>query len=149
VRAFARFLPAGALALASLACGANPAAPTGQREVLLHGDFTGLLALPLSPDYGHSMAALRFTTTAPGTIDVYVTWAYADNEMSSAIFAGDCTVDDSGVGGSGCRSLAGTAGVVRPHRYTIENVSAGTYVLAILNLGPGLESGSYEVGLTR
>jgi hypothetical protein len=87
-----------------------------------------------------------FTVNTAGFVIATVNWTSASNVLLPGIFPGTCTADAivshacAPVLGSGSRTLTATsaqAGV---------SLGAGSYVLGIVNLGPGAETGTYEFG---
>jgi hypothetical protein len=137
------------LALAVSACGggSSPTVPP-QRAVVAQGSFS---AIPSSSGGStNTIAATRvfpFTIAESGTLDAVADWSSPSNKMGLALYPAGCVVGQLGFGN--CNPLAQSNSNDKPGRVNLLKASAGSYVLGILNLGPGTESGTYEVGITR
>jgi hypothetical protein len=136
------------LALVLAACGSSsPSAPsTPQRRVVAQGQFVGLP----SSNGGNTNTinatfAATFTTTSAGTIDAIVDWTFATNQIGVGLYPGTCTSAQLGFGN--CIVLVQSNSSAKPGKLTFA-APAGTYSLAFENLGPGSESGTYQVGVT-
>jgi hypothetical protein len=75
-----------------------------------------------------------------GTVDATVNWTFASNDIDIGIFRGDCLA-------GACDLLAASETLSKPETVRA-SVTSGTHTLAILNYGPGSESGTYEIFLT-
>ena len=96
------------------------------------------------------MAATRtfaFTIAESGTIDAMADWSSSGNKINVGLYPGGCMPGQLGFGN--CNPLALSNSNDKPGRVTVAKASAGSYTVAIQNLGPGVEGGTYEVGLTR
>lgn len=146
--------PVALLCLISLlGCGGggSPTGPTGpSRTVIAQGSVQlGDPATALAQDRLCDMLAfVPFTTSAQGTLDVTVDWTFASNDIDVFLERGDCNCALALL--DGCQDLAGSdSATAKPERLTVPNLSAAGYTLVVGNAGPGGESASYELGLTR
>jgi hypothetical protein len=139
---------AGPLAVAALAavlpsCGGGSSTPstptTPQTTVVAQGSGT------LQVDF---IGAVNFSTPAAGRLEVTVDWTFASNDIDIAVFAGSCTATQ--IINLACGAPAAFSDSLnKPERLSIASAAAGAYTLGIENLGPGNESLSYQVTLTR
>ena len=136
-----------------LACGGSgsPAGPTGPtRAVIAQGSVQlGDPATALSQDrLCDILAFVPFTTSAQGALEVTVDWTHASNDVDVLLERGDCNCALALAGD--CQDLAGSESTTaKPERLAVANLSAGGYTLVVANAGPGRESASYELALTR
>jgi hypothetical protein len=133
--------------------GSNPMAstPVAQRRLLTSGTFqltdpatafasTGGL---LSSDF----AVVPFNVGTAGTLDASVNWTFASNDIDIAIVQGNCTLEQAVADNCGTELVTGVT-VTKPETVRT-SVSTGPHTLVLLNLGPGSESGTFEIFLTN
>jgi hypothetical protein len=137
-----------ALGLGACGGGTSPTAPPPQRAVVLQGAFS---SVPSSAGGSTgTVAATRtfaFTVAEAGTIDAVADWSSSSNQMALALYPAGCVAGNLGFGD--CIPLARSNSSDKPGRVNMPKARAGTYTLGVMNLGPGVESGTCEVGLTR
>jgi hypothetical protein len=136
-----------AVALSACGGGSSPTTPP-QRSVVAQGSFSGVPSS--SGGSTNTVAATRtfaFTISEAGTIDAMADWASSGNKMNVGLYPGGCIPGQLGFGN--CNPLALSNTNDKPGRVTLPKASAGSYTVAILNHGPGVDGGTYEVGLTR
>ena len=131
-------LPGIALAALLTGCGGSPTAPL-QTTVVAQGSDTLQAGL---------LVTVPFSTDGAGRVDANVDWTFASNGVDLGIFGGTCTVIDARSFSCGT-PLAWAAGPAKPVTATIANAEARAYTLVIQNMGPGGESLSWQVTLTR
>jgi hypothetical protein len=147
----ARVLPA-VFAAAALACGGGSPPPTSPggggttRAVVATGEFS---ALPSGQGGNNPIPATRaipFTIPTGGAMEATVNWGSAANRFAIAFYPGGCTVGQLGFGA--CNPLLQGDSAQKPAYVHLHAFTPGPYTLGILNLGPGTESGTYEVTIT-
>jgi hypothetical protein len=139
----------------STACGGGGGGPTGgsslpSRTVISTGSVQ--LVDPVTAigqeRLCDAMGFVPFTTPALGTLDATVDWTVASNDIDVYLERGECTCAMALA--DACQDVASSESTTaKPEKLTVTNLSAGSYTLVIGNAGPGRESSSYEVGLTR
>jgi len=82
-----------------------------------------------------------------GTLDVTARWTSAANDLNVYLTSSNCTVTSDLVGGR-CLVWASSRTRAMPERFNYD-VLAGDYQVWVVNFGPGPESGTLEVGITR
>lgn len=119
--------------------GTTTGPPTPTRIVL------GTLSFSLGVEEG-AFADATITGSGSGTLDATANWTFASNDVDIYITNTSC----ANVFLGSCPFLAkADSTTAKPERVTL-NVSAGnTYRVWVVNFGPGTESGTLEVGLTR
>lgn len=145
-----RLVPVAVLiGLMQFACGDGPTSPPlPTRAVVTRGTFSlsdlaTARAILGTPDF----AVAPFTTSAAGNLDVIVDWTSTSNDVDIAILRGNCSIDQ--VRAAQCSTVIESTSLSKPERLSSASFATGSYTLLILNYGPGRESGTYEVGLTR
>ncbi len=132
-----------------LACGGSesPTAPTGP-QVVAKGQSP---SLPSSSDGSTNTVAathtVAFTIAAKGTIEGTVDWAGSANRFGIALYPSGCVPATVGYGA--CFPIAQGSSYTKPTRVTLSGADAGSYTLGFINLGPGTDSGNYEITVTR
>ena len=130
------------LTLTVASCGGSNQAtaptPTPVKQTITSGTYTAT---------AHFSHFISFTTTAPGQVNIRVSWGNASNTLWVDLSA-SCTSDQFVAGTcqfiSSDRSLAPVAQKMS----VVSSLAAGTYVLIIDNRGPADENVSYEIDLT-
>jgi len=142
------YLAGGTLALSLAACGGGgPTTPTTvptpvptppPPEVAVQGNISlDPLVLYLRP----------FSISRAGSLDVTVDWTYAHDDVDVYIAQGDCSFDQFIV--MQCNIVGFSESfTAKPEKATVATAAAGTYTLLVGNIGPDLESISYQVVLT-
>lgn len=129
----------------------SPAAPTGPSRSLIAQGSVQLAAPVTAISQGRFcdiFGFFGFTTSAPGTLDVTVDWTFASNDVDVHLERGECNCSQAQAGA--CQDVAGSESTTaKPERLSVPNLAAGAYTLVVVNTGPGSESASYQVGLTR
>jgi hypothetical protein len=115
--------PDGALTRTVVASGQLPGVPAGQA------------------------GAVSFSVPAGGAMEATVNWGAAANRFSIAFYPAGCTAAQLGSGA--CRPLLAADSSQKPAYVHLHAEAAAAYTLGVLNLGPGTDSASYEVTLTR
>lgn len=114
-----------------------PPAPVTRN--ILEGSLSGLGVRVLG--------LIPFTTTATGTIEAHVDWTFPESTIYVYISRGMCTVEQVNAGQ--CQFLAVSETTTpKPRVVSVPNAPAGSYSLYVGNLGPKVESVSYQVLLT-
>ena len=92
------------------------------------------------------LAAVPFTLSRTGTLEVTVDWTSPDNSILVIIVRGTCSFDQ--LLANQCTIAAASEGTSpKPRRHSLGGQAAGPYVLFIGNVGPGDESVSFQVVL--
>jgi hypothetical protein len=158
-RMWARRMAVLALAVALPACGGGgggggnntpstlPPAPV--RTQILGGGFT----LASVADANRAGFAIDIGTTplvisGGGTLEIIADWTFASNDVDIIVYSSSCTSDQA-VRNQCPIANRTTSTTTKPERLTITGVPSGTFALGFANYGPGAESGSYQVFLTR
>jgi hypothetical protein len=141
-------LAGGLLATAFLAGCGSEHGPTGDLIVpLSSGEFSNLGALGTTSasSLGTVVIAPGFRVNTTGFVLATVDWTSTSNTVVAGIFPASCT-PDAIVDGS-CAPVLGTGN----RALTLKSSQAGgslppgDYALGIVNLGPGAESGTFQV----
>lgn len=82
---------------------------------------------------------LLVQVTANAVLEATVDWTSPSNQVALVWAQGDCTVNPS------CAILVQNTTTAKPKTITTPNLPAGTYTLAIVNLGTTNESVSYQI----
>jgi hypothetical protein len=83
-----------------------------------------------------------------GTLEVVVDWTFSSNAVGFGVYRGNCTFTQWYA--DACQQIdIRMLTNAKPARLTISNFGAGAYTLVIANGGPGAESGTYQIFLTR
>ena len=130
-----------------VACNGGPTVFRG-RVVIAQGNLS-LLDPDTATDQGRPCEAIRivsFATMDAGLLDVTVDWTSASNDLFTVLARDSCTCFDI-LGQFDC-DIRGRITNEKPGRLTLTG-PAGAYTLVVINLGPGAESASYQIGLTR
>jgi hypothetical protein len=89
-----------------------------------------------------------FTTSGTGTLEVNVDWTFSSNAVGFGVYRGNCTFTQWYA--DACQQVdIRTLTNAKPARLTITGLASGAYTLMIANGGPGAESGTYQIFLTR
>jgi len=85
--------------------------------------------------------AYFLTVAAPAnsTLEATVDWTSPANQVVLAWAQGDCAANPN------CLPVAQNTGTAKPKTITAANLAAGTYTLAIANLGSTAESISFQI----
>jgi hypothetical protein len=139
-----------AVALLATACGSSggPAGGSAIVRVVAQGEFVNLP--PAGEDFAAAANAVFVTVfdnpVSGDNVSASVQWTSSDNRMEAVFFQGNCTAEQ--VVADACRAEGfQTARLVNGRTLQIFGANPGTYTLAIINLGPGPESGTYTVDL--
>jgi hypothetical protein len=139
------------LALAAPACGSSSglSGPDGPltRTVVASGELVGV---PSGEGGNNPVPATRtvaFSVPAGGAMEATVNWGAAANRFTIAFYPAGCTAGQLGSGG--CQPLLQGDSSQKPAYVHLHAEAAAAYTLGIVNLGPGTDSASYEVTLTR
>ena len=90
---------------------------------------------------------VAFETTASGTLDATVDWTDTFNEVDVYMMRGPCT--GAQWNANQCAFMAWSESrEFKPERLRMVGVLPGSYVLAVVNRGPGEESIAFQVVLT-
>ena len=148
-----------ALALGLPACGGgggsnsvtNNTPPPAQRtrSTIGTGNWQlGSLAEASAVGLAKDFYVVTFTTGATGDVEALVEWTSGANDVDIAIGRGDCSIN--GVLGGRCTTVVdSTSFTAKPERITATGLAAGNYALVIINEGPGRESGTFQLFITR
>jgi hypothetical protein len=136
------FVPAAALVVSISGCGgggspSTPSSPTPQRTLIAQG--TGDIQ-PLSQGVA---SFFIIQLGLPAVLEATVDWTSPSTQVALAWGQGNCAQDTN------CAILAQNTGTAKPKTLTTANLAAGTYTLAILNLGAANESVSYQIFTIR
>lgn len=139
---------AGLACLAALlllpGCGGGGSSPTAAstpapgRTVI--GEFS-FIALP-SPGLNFG----EVTVSGAGTLEAVAEWTFASNDIDLYLTNGSC--DATAFVAERCTVITSATGLSKPERITAA-VQAGVYRAWVVNFGPGPESGTIQVFLTR
>lgn len=101
---------------------------------------------------------IPFTTNRAGTLEASVDWTFETSNLDVGIFDAACTcrvIVDAVLAGNEdeldqiCRTFGQSVNVTeKPERVTVPNLSAGNYVMIVLNNTDQVESCSYQIILT-
>ena len=128
-------------------CGGGGGSPSGpsssppitqQRTLIAEGSQSDIP--PVTQGVAFFLIA-QITGTA--TLEATVDWTSASNQVALVWAQGNC-IDDPN-----CAILVQNTSAAKPKTITAPNLAAGTYTLAVLNLGTTNESVSYQVFLVR
>ena len=129
--------------------GGTPLPPAPVRTMIQQGNFT-LASLADAQDAGLPLDAGRtdFSTSGTGTLEVTVNWTFSSNAVGFGIYQGSCSFNSWYA--NACNQVAiRTLTNAKPATLTQPSLPAGAYTLIIANGGPGAESGTYQIFLTR
>jgi hypothetical protein len=118
-------------------------------RVAKQGEF---VALPAAGDEPAS-AAKAITVVvvnnpvSGGSLHAGVNWTSSSNHMEAGFFTGECTAEQIVSQACHAERYVPTAQLVNGRQLDLYSANAGNYTLAIINLGPGSESGTYEIDL--
>ena len=94
-----------------------------------------------------NLALIPFSISSTGRLDVTVDWTFASNDVDVYLVRGACTFDQ--FINLGCNIIAfSESGTAKPERVSSSGATAGSYFVAIGNLGPTDESVAFQVVLT-
>jgi hypothetical protein len=141
-------VPAAALVLALAGCGGGgtvtppttlpPPTPPPPQVVAQGNGF------PLEAE---TIGFVTFTTTLPGALEATVDWTFAANDVDVLIARAPCSFEQ--LVADQCTVLAfATSETTKPEKARAEGTTPGSYVLFVVNFGPGDESVSFQVVLT-
>jgi hypothetical protein len=133
--------------------GSNPmgsSPPPPQRRLVTNGTFeltdpntaSAVSGGVLNVDF----FVVPFNVNASGTLEASVNWTFAANDIDIVIVQGNCTIDLVIADACGAELAVGVT-LAKPETARA-TVSSGPHTLVIINLGPGSESGTFEVFLT-
>ena len=123
--------------------GSSPTMATStapQRSRIDNGTFTGLQPVDQSGQF--YFAVFQYTASGTATVDASVNWTFAANDIDIGLFRGDCLTGS-------CGDVVILSETLSKPETLRTSITSGTYTLAIVNLGPGSEGGTYEIFLTR
>jgi hypothetical protein len=123
--------------------------PAPVRSLIQQGSWN-LSSLSDAQDAGLPLDAGRtdFSTSGSGTLEVNVDWTFSSNAVGFGVYRGACTFTQWYA--DTCQQVdVRTLTNAKPARLTITSLPAGAYTLVIANGGPGAESGTYQIFLTR
>ena len=129
--------------------GGNDLPPAPVRTMIQQGGWS-LASLADAQAAGRPLDAGRteFTTSGTGTVEVTVNWTFSSNAIGFGVYQGSCSFNSWYA--DACNQVAiRTLTNAKPATLTQSNLPAGTYTLMIANGGPGAESGTYQIFLTR
>jgi len=133
------------VSLAGCSGGGSPTAPatptpspSPQRTLVAEGSQSGIP--PVTQGVAFFLLA---QTTVTGTLEATVDWASPSSPVALAWGQGNCLqVPD-------CTILAQNTSTAKPKTITAPNLAAGTYTLAVVNLGTTNVSVSYQIFFIR
>lgn len=144
---------AALLALGILGCGGDSgtsstptstATPAPTTTVISTGTFVGLGA--------NRFQTFDFASPASGTVVASLAWTFAANDVDLYVVSGNTCNTTNTIGtptGAGCTILCQDIRVGGTTATCNLNATSGNARLFIVNLGPGGESGTYQVTVTR
>jgi hypothetical protein len=128
--------------------------PAPVRNVVAQGNFTGLQPSDPLEDDLEDIYILFFTTSQTGTLDITVDWTHASNDVDFILLRG--TLEQ--VLSPACQALdevncpleivSTAVTLAKPEVTTVNNATAGGYIVAVVNFGTTNEAGVVVVGLT-
>ena len=117
------------------------------RQVLLDGSWQAGPAPTGTRDLtGTDLVLFPIALSTAGTLDATVNWGSQSNDIEFAIHQGTCTFANLGSGA--CTELVASGRATKGSSIS-KALAAGSYTLFVVNYGPGSESGTYQVGVTR
>jgi hypothetical protein len=118
---------------------AGPTTPT--RQIVTQQTWTA--------DFGDVLQAdVTITGSGAGTLDATVQWTFATNDVD--LVATSTTCSPAAFITDACTLLAeASSTTAKPERISFSVTGGSSYRIWIVNFGPGAESGTLEVGLTR
>jgi hypothetical protein len=123
--------------------------PTPVRNILVQATFSGLEPFEPTEDVWFDF----FTTSTTGTLDITVDWTFASNDVDVLLAQGTLEQALS----PACQDLsddcplelvAQAATLNKPENLTISGLTAGSFLVIVVNFGPTTESGVVVVGFT-
>lgn len=132
------------LAAGLAGCGGDDGPTTPSTSTLTSGSFSGLQA--------GTFRAFDFSASGSGTVLANAIWTSSANDVDLFVVGGTTcsTVASNGrPSGSGCTILCEDVRVGGTTASCSLSATSGSARLFIVNLGPGTESGTYQVTLTR
>ncbi|HYL06708.1 MAG TPA: hypothetical protein VE075_11750, partial [Thermoanaerobaculia bacterium] len=95
------------------------------------------------------VALVPFTTKTGGTLQIGADWTSAADNVQLVLFSGDCTLQDAVQNLCDKNQIAAARGMVKPQQLIQPGLAPGTYTIALINFGPGSESGTMTATITH
>jgi len=89
---------------------------------------------------------VSITGSGSGTLDATANWTFSSDDIDIYVTSTGCS--DIFLGGCSIQAQANSA-TTKPERVTLGVTAGSNYRIWVVNFGPGFETGTLEVGLTK
>jgi hypothetical protein len=128
-------------------CGGGGGSPTNPTPTPTPGPIRTLIGQGAQSDIPPVTQGVAYflvaQINATATLEATVDWTFPSNPVALVWAQGNCIENPN------CAILVQDTTTAKPKTLTASNLAAGTYTLAILNLGTTNESVSYQIFLIR